>query len=187
MADLSVQNKGYIWKKKHNMKIVRFAKVFSGGFELWQSCMKQAPVSWGKPWNYHDAWKKVWVREYTLWFKPLLLRAVERQRDEGCTRYLASCFWDIVSPINFQRLFLLLHEIPYFLGYYALYTERIFEGNNNNITIIAIQNSKINFVGTFGDFSHTVEWNSVKSVWKISLYILAWTSRVEGSNYHTVW
>ena len=27
----------------------------------------------------------------------------------------------------------------------------------NNITIIAIQHSKINFVDTFGDFFHTVE------------------------------
>ena len=42
----------------------------------------------------------------------------------------------------------------------------------NNIAIIAIQHSKIYFVDTFGDFSHTVEWNSLKSVWQISLYIL---------------
>ena len=42
-----------------------------------------------------------------------------------------------------------------------------------NIAIIAIQHSKMSFVDTFGDFSHTVEWNSLKSVWKISLYILA--------------
>ena len=43
----------------------------------------------------------------------------------------------------------------------------------NNIAIIAIQHSKIYFVDTFGDFFHTVEWNSLKSVWQISLYILA--------------
>ena len=43
----------------------------------------------------------------------------------------------------------------------------------NNIAIIAIQHSKIYFVDTFRDFSHTVEWNSLKSVWKIALYILA--------------
>ena len=55
-----------------------------------------------------------------------------------------------------------------------------------NIAIIAIQHSKRYFVDTFGDFSHTVEWNSLKSVWKISLYILAWTPRVEGSYYRTV-
>ena len=42
----------------------------------------------------------------------------------------------------------------------------------NNIAIIAIQHSKIYFVDTFGDFSHTVQWNSLKSVWRISLYIL---------------
>ena len=54
-----------------------------------------------------------------------------------------------------------------------------------NIAIIAIQHSKIYFVDTFGDFSHTAEWNSLKSVWQISLYILAWTPHVEGSNYHT--
>ena len=57
----------------------------------------------------------------------------------------------------------------------------------NDIAIIAIQHSKIYFVDTFGDFSHTVEWNSLKSVWQISLYILAETLRVGGSNYHTVW
>ena len=57
----------------------------------------------------------------------------------------------------------------------------------NNVAIIAIQHSKMHFVDTFGDFSHTVDWNSLKSVWQISLYILAWTPRVEGSNYHTVW
>ena len=33
-----------------------------------------------------------------------------------------------------------------------------------NIAIIAIQHSKMYFVDTFGDFSHTVEWNSLKSV-----------------------
>ena len=43
----------------------------------------------------------------------------------------------------------------------------------NNIAIIAIHNSNINFVDTFGDFSHTVEWNSLMYVWQISLYILA--------------
>ena len=42
-----------------------------------------------------------------------------------------------------------------------------------NITIIAIQYSKIYFLDTFGQFSHTVEWNSLKYVWQISLYILA--------------
>ena len=35
------------------------------------------------------------------------------------------------------------------------YTERIFK--KNNIALIAIQHSKIYFVDTFGDFSHTVE------------------------------
>ena len=43
----------------------------------------------------------------------------------------------------------------------------------NNIAIISIQHSKINFFDTFGDFSHTVEWNSLKSIGQISLYILA--------------
>ena len=42
-----------------------------------------------------------------------------------------------------------------------------------NIAIIAKQHSKMYFVDTFGDFSHTVDWNSFKSVWQISLYILA--------------
>ena len=42
----------------------------------------------------------------------------------------------------------------------------------NNITILAIHHSKIYFVDTFGEFSHTVEWNSLKSVWQISLYTL---------------
>ena len=56
-----------------------------------------------------------------------------------------------------------------------------------NIAIIAIQHSKMYFVDTFGDFSHTIEWNSLKSVCQISLYILVWTPRVEGSNYHTRW
>ena len=49
------------------------------------------------------------------------------------------------------------------------------------------------FVDTIGDFSHTVEGNSLKSVLKISLYILASTPRVGGvitkqygKNRHTV-
>ena len=42
-----------------------------------------------------------------------------------------------------------------------------------NIAIIATQHIKMYFVSTFGDFSHTVEWNSLKSVWQISLYIFA--------------
>ena len=47
----------------------------------------------------------------------------------------------------------------------CFYTERIFERNWKNIAIIAIHRGKIYFVDTFGDFSHTVEWNSLKSVW----------------------
>ena len=43
----------------------------------------------------------------------------------------------------------------------------------NNMAIIAIEHSKIYFVNTFSDFFHSVEWKSLKSVWKISLYILA--------------
>ena len=58
---------------------------------------------------------------------------------------------------------------------------------HKNIAIIAIQQSKIYLVDIFGDFSHTVEWNALKSVCQISLYILAWTPRVEGSDYHIVW
>ena len=38
-----------------------------------------------------------------------------------------------------------------------------------NIAIIAIQNSKMYFIDIFGDFPYTVKWNSLKSVWKISL------------------
>ena len=55
-----------------------------------------------------------------------------------------------------------------------------------NIAIIAIQHSKMDCVDNFGDFSHTFEWNSLKSVWQISLYILAQTPRVEGSNYYSI-
>ena len=65
----------------------------------------------------------------------------------------------------------------------AQYTRREFlrEILYNNIAIISIQYSKINFVDTLGDFSHTVEWNSLKSLWQFSLYILASTPRVERS------
>ena len=42
-----------------------------------------------------------------------------------------------------------------------------------NIAIIAVQHSKIYLVDTFGDFSHIVERNSLKSIWQIFLYILA--------------
>ena len=52
-------------------------------------------------------------------------------------------------------------------------TEFLREILYENIWIIAIQHSKMDFVGTFGDFSHTVECNSIKCVWKIFLYILA--------------
>ena len=52
-------------------------------------------------------------------------------------------------------------------------TEFLREILYNNIAIIAIQHSETYFVDTFGDFSHTVEWNSLKSVWQISLCILA--------------
>ena len=63
------------------------------------------------------------------------------------------------------------HEISY--SRHATRKEFLREILYNNIAIIAIQHSKIYFVDTFGDFSHTVEWNSLKSVWQISLYILA--------------
>ena len=56
-----------------------------------------------------------------------------------------------------------------------------------NIAIIAYQHSKMYFVETFGDFSHAVEWNSLKSICKISLYQLGWTPCVNGSNYYIVW
>ena len=68
-----------------------------------------------------------------------------------------------------------------------LNTRREFFREVNNIAIISIQHSKIYFVETFGDFSHTVEWSSFKSVWQIFLYVLAKTPRAKGSNYHTVW
>ena len=55
-----------------------------------------------------------------------------------------------------------------------------------NIAIIAIQHGKMDFVDIFGDFSHTVEWNLLKSVWQTSLYMLASTPRVDGSNYYIV-
>ena len=42
-----------------------------------------------------------------------------------------------------------------------------------NIAIIAVEHSKIYLVDPFGDFSHTVEWNSLKSVWQFFLYISA--------------
>ena len=42
-----------------------------------------------------------------------------------------------------------------------------------NIAIIAIHHSKMCFVDTFGDFSHTVDYNSLKSAWQIPRYILA--------------
>ena len=32
---------------------------------------------------------------------------------------------------------------------------------------------EILYKNTFGDFSHTFEWNSLESVWEISLYISA--------------
>ena len=56
---------------------------------------------------------------------------------------------------------------------YSTRREFLREILNNNIAIIAIQHSKIYFVDTFRDFSNTVEWNSLKSVWQISLYISA--------------
>ena len=65
---------------------------------------------------------------------------------------------------------------------YSARIEFLMEILYKNIAIITIQHSKIYFVDTLGDFSHTAEWNSLKSVWQISLYILAWTPRVEGSN-----
>ena len=45
----------------------------------------------------------------------------------------------------------------------------------------------MDFNDTFGGFSLTVKWNSLKSVWQISLYILAYTPRVEGIHYYIVW
>ena len=61
----------------------------------------------------------------------------------------------------------------------TIYTRREFfrEILYNNIAIIAIQHNKINFVGTFSDFSHTVEWNSLKFVWQDSwIGSYAWLS-----------
>ena len=71
-------------------------------------------------------------------------------------------FWNLANLIS------IVHYWHY------LHTRREFSREilYNNIAIIAIQHSKIYFVGTFGGFSHIVEWNSLKSVWKISLHIL---------------
>ena len=76
-----------------------------------------------------------------------------------------------------------------FISHYISTTWREFlkEILYRNIAIIATQHGKIYFVDTFSDSSHTVEWTSLKSVWQISLYILAQTPRVDRSNYHTVW
>ena len=55
-----------------------------------------------------------------------------------------------------------MHIIHFFLSLFfllspLLYTEKNFKGiPYNNIAIIAIQHSKINFGDTFADFSHIV-------------------------------
>ena len=55
--------------------------------------------------------------------------------------------------------------------YYSARKEFLREILYKNIAIIAIQHSKMYFVDTFGDSSHIVEGNSLKSIWQISLYI----------------
>ena len=77
-------------------------------------------------------------------------------------------FYKVWIPINnVYYLFLLISIV--------IPTQREFlrEIFYNNIAIISMQHSKLYFVDTFGDFSHTVEWNSLNSAWQIFLYILA--------------
>ena len=69
--------------------------------------------------------------------------------------------------------FLSRNYVECFLKWYSTRREFFREILYKNIAIIAIQHSKIYFVDTFDDFSHTVEWNLLQSVWEISLYILA--------------
>ena len=91
-------------------------------------------------------WKKIqnlWKISLILWAKILLLII------HLCTHWN---YFNIWAPTRKE----FLREILY-----------------KNIAIIAIQHSKMYFFGTLGDFSHTVQWNSLKSVWQISLYILA--------------
>ena len=77
----------------------------------------------------------------------------------------------VIFDKNVETIFQLQWQIinisDIFLQYLVLYARREFlrEILYNNIAIIATQHSKINFVDTFGDFSHTVQWNSLKSVW----------------------
>ena len=87
----------------------------------------------------------------------------------------SGAFWKIKKKINWNSK-------------WKKYARREFSREilYKNIAIIAIQHSKMYFIDTFGDFSHTVGWNSLKSIWQISLYIIAQISRVEGSYYHTV-
>ena len=63
----------------------------------------------------------------------------------------------------------------FFSAYVSNCTRREFlrEILYKNIAIIAIQHGKMCFVDTFGYFSYTIEWHSLKSVWQISQYTLA--------------
>ena len=88
------------------------------------------------------------------------------------------------SSSSLQNLFSILFHCSKMNGTRREFLRKILY---NNIAKIAIQHSKMYFVDTFGDFHHTVKWNSLQSIWKISLYVLASTFHVKGSNYHTVW
>ena len=89
---------------------------------------------------------------------------------------------ELINIKNFYNLQIqkkLMHKmsskfyIIFTLSYKCTRRELLREILYKNIAIIARQHSKIYFVDTFGDFSHTVERNLLKSAWQIFLYILA--------------
>ena len=98
-------------------------------------------------------------------------------------------FWNNLNKNSFSRTIKTLNTKRIkisFLDQYALNTtwrEFLREILYNNIAIITIQHSKLYFFNTFGDFSYTVEWNSLKSVWQISLY----TRREFYGNFYHTW
>ena len=82
----------------------------------------------------------------------------------------------LVKNYNNQENSFLPKYLTVYIAFPSLNSSRlsiIIEILYNNIAIVAIQHSKTYFVDSFGDFSHTVEWNALKSVWQIFLYILA--------------
>ena len=133
----------------------------------------QTPASYTVVFHLRNlpAWKKIYKWNIQLF----VVKKWEKYISPDRKMYIKYCIFLRICFVFIKKIYFNYTTFRQLYIKNICYTRREFfrEILYNDMAIISIQHGKIYSVETFGDFSHTVEWNSLKFVWQISLYILA--------------